>query len=114
MIPHGEAKVNRLQRQLREISDERLDDTAVEMTACDWARQALEVTTRALADGRVSPAEAEEMVAAQRAVIEANDLSLAYNVRQQPRLDGFIARMAAVPAAVVALVTRELGTPEAA
>lgn len=106
--------MNKLQRQLRAISDERLDDTAVEITACDWARQALEVTTRALADGRVTAAEAEEMLAAQRAVIEANDLSLAYNVRQQPELDGFIARLAAVPAAVVALVSRVPSSREAA
>lgn len=106
--------MNRLQRQLREISDTRMDDTAVEMDACELARRALEVTRLAMGDGRVTCAELQEIIAAQKAVIGANDLSLAYNVEQQPVLDGFIARLAAVPAAVVALVTREFGTPEAA
>jgi len=50
--------VNKLQRELRVISDERLDDTCTEMDACEQARLALDIV-----------GEAREIIAAQERVI---------------------------------------------
>ncbi len=98
--------MNKLQRGLRAISDARLDDTAVEMDACEQARLALDITRRALLDGQVTIGEAREIIAALQAVIDVNDRSLAYNVRQQPALDAFIAHLAHVPADAIARLPR--------
>lgn len=97
-----EATVNKLQRHLRVISDTRLDDTSVELDACERARIALDITKRALMDRCITAGEALEILEAQKAVIQASDLSLAYNVRQQPQLDEFIAYLKHVPADALA------------
>lgn len=94
--------MNRLQRHLRVLSDDRLDDTSVEMDACERAQVALDLTKRALMDGCITSTEALEILEAQRAVLEANTLSLAYNIRQQHALDEFIAYLSNVPANIVA------------
>lgn len=98
--------MNKLQRELRVISDERLSDTAVEMDACEQARLALDITRRALLDGQITAGEAREIIAAQERVIATNDRSLEYNVRQQPELDAFIAHLAHVPADAIARLPR--------
>lgn len=98
--------MNKLQRGLRAISDERMDDTAVEMDACEQARVALDITRRALLDGQITVGEAREIIAAQERVIAANDRSLEYNVRQQSALDAFIAHLAHLPADAIARMPR--------
>lgn len=101
-----EGNVNKLQKGLRAISDERMDDTAVEIDACEQARLALDITRRALLDGQITVGEAREIVAAQQAVVDASDRSLEYNIRQQPELDAFIAHLANVPADAIARLPR--------
>lgn len=94
--------MNKLQRHLRTVSDDRLSDTAVEMDACERARIAVDITKRALLDGCVTSSEALEILEAQRAVIEVSDMSLAYNVRQQRQLDEFIAYLRHIPSEAMA------------
>ena len=107
--------MNRLQRQLREISDARMDDTAVEMAVCEQARAVVEITRRALRDGRIADRAARQIIAAQVAVIDASDRSLAYNVREQRTLDAFIDHLGHVPTDAVARLPRlRLGGREAA
>lgn len=91
--------MNRLQRHLRALSDEHLDDTAIGLSACERARIALDITKRALIDGCITSSEALEILEAQKAVIEASDLSLACDVSQQPQLDEFILPGEPVPGA---------------
>lgn len=89
--------MNKLQRHLRAVSDDRLSDTAVEMEACERARIAVDITKRALLDGAITASEALEILEAQQAVIEVSDVSLAYNVRQQRALDDFITYLKSIP-----------------
>lgn len=98
--------MNKLQMRLRAISDTRMDDTAVEMDACDQARLTLDITRRALLDGQITVGEAREIIAAQQAVIAASDRSLEYNVREQPELDAFMACLAHLPADAIARLPR--------
>ena len=65
--------MNKLQRGLRAISDERMDDTAVEMDACEQARVALDITRRALQAG----CDIDAIIRAQQAGIRAAGVPVA-------------------------------------
>ena len=100
MIPHGEAEVstNRVQRQLRVISDDHCDDTAIEMGCIEAARHTYQLTRAALLDGMVTSSEAQEIVNAMLATIRLAEDSLQRNVAVERQLTAFSRELATAPA----------------
>lgn len=98
MIAHGEENVatNRAQRQLREISDEHLDDTAVEMDCLDAAQHTYQVARVALLDGVVTATEAKEIVDALATTVRLAEDSLRRNVVVEQHLTAFSRELGAV------------------
>ena len=77
---------NRYQRKLRAVSDVHCDDTAVEMDCVEEARVLLGSIRQALADGRVTRAEALAILAEAERVMALAQESLQYNVRVEEAL----------------------------
>ena len=96
--------MNAWQRQLRILSDRRLDDTATEMTAVERAILAVEMTRRALLDDVITTTEGQAILEQQAAVLAACEASLDNNVREQPDLDAFIRELGGLPAHAIARV----------
>jgi hypothetical protein len=80
---------NRAQRQLRAISDDHCDDTAVEMDCVEVARHTYRVTRLALLDGVVTTSEAKEIVGALAATVRLAEDSLRRNVAVEQQLTAF-------------------------
>ncbi len=89
---------NRVQRQLREISDEHMDDTAIELDCVEAAQHTYRVTRAALRDGMVTNSEALEIVAALDATIRLAEDSLRRNVAVEQQLTAFSHELAGAPA----------------
>ena len=93
---------NRVQRQLRVISDDHCDDTAIEMDCVEAARHTYRVTRAALLDGMVTSSEAQEIVNATLATIRLAEDSLQRNVAVERQLTAFSAELATTPAQTTA------------
>ena len=90
---------NRVQRQLRGISDEHMDDTAIEQDCVEAAQYTYRVLRAALLDGMVTTSEAKEIVDSVAATVRLAEDSLARNVALEKQLTAFSRELAAVPAA---------------
>ena len=88
---------NRAQRHLRAISDEHLDDTAIEMDCVEAAQQTYRVARAALSDGRVTPDEAREIVEALSETLRLAEDSLRRNVTVEQQLTAFSRELATLP-----------------
>ena len=87
---------SRLERKLRLISDDHLDDSSIEMTLLDDARALTQQLRHALLDGTVTLAEADEcLAAAERVYGECAD-SLERNVAVESGLTAFAQELRAV------------------
>ena len=89
---------NRVQRRLRDISDEHCDDTAVEMDCVEAARHTYQVTRAALLDGMVTTSEAAEIVDSLTATVRLAEDSLRRNVAVEQQLTAFSRDLATWPA----------------
>jgi hypothetical protein len=89
---------NKVQRRLRDISDEHCDDTAVEMDCVEAARHTYRVTRAALLDGMVTTSEAKEIVDSLAATIRLAEDSLRRNVAVEQQLTAFSRDLATWPA----------------
>jgi hypothetical protein len=96
--------MNKVQERFRIISDAHVDDTAVEMRACERAALAKAITERALADGILTTSEALEILVATRATLADCEDSLSRNVAVQRSLDAMIATLADLPANAIARI----------
>ena len=84
---------SRLERKLRLISDDHLDDSSIEMTLLDDARALAQQLRHALLNGTVTLAEADECLqAAERVYGECVD-SLERNVAVESGLTAFAAEL---------------------
>lgn len=101
-----EGVMNKLQRQFRIVSDEHVEDTAVEMRACERAERTRGLTEAALADNLVTTSEALSILRAASATLADCEDSLQRNVGVQLALDAAIARLGDLPQDAIARLSR--------